>query len=308
MTVAQPAGVQDLCADRNPDGTASSISKWQDLRAGWDRLPLLNRGESKEIRIIDDDHVMVRMIPSLYSYSQNRSAMIEGTDAARLESFRILTAVLTDAGLRTATVAFGPDYYVTRRLRVKGVDLVPPIEVIVKARHVGTPKHTLYRISDHPTRDGTRIEAGQAHLPYVRFDYTNPLQDSEGRRLRDECLPNGLADRFIDTVTAERTAMAAFCALFRALSRYGIRLDDICLKIDQTGEVIFGEISPDCMRAVWVGIAADFFGTSGEDRSKDTFRAGSRPQDVLRTYERFIGALSRPVRDCVSPFDCPSVQ
>lgn len=279
-------------------------SDWGDMRDVWDSLPLLTRGESKEIRILDDDHVMVRLIPSLYSFTRNRSAMIDGTDTERLESFRILSSVLSAAGLHMAVVAFGPDYYVTRRLRVDGDDSVPPIEVIVKARHVGTPRHTLYRIADHPTRDRRRILPNRPHTPYVRFDYANPLQDDAGRRLRDECVPTGLADCFIDTTCAERTAMAAFCALYAHLSRHGIRLDDICLKIDRSGSIIFGEISPDCMRSVWVGKAQDFFNDAGEDRSKDTFRAGSRPDAVLCTYRRFNEALSVPLRDVVSPFEC----
>ena len=283
------------------------LPDWNEIRRSWEDLPILTRGESKEIRIIDDAHVIVRMIPSLYSFTHNRSAMINGTDAARLNSFRILSHVLTDAGLRVATIAFGPDYYITHRLRENGEDHVPPIEVIVKSRHVGTPKHGLYRISDHQTRDGGRIEPERAHAPYVRFDYTNPLKDGDGRRLRDECLPTGLADHFIDTACAEKTAMAAFSALYGFLSRHGIRLDDICLKIDHTGSVIFGEISPDCMRAVWVGEAQDFFGTMGDDCSKDTFRAGSQPDKVRRTYERFNSALSTPLRPTVSPFDCASV-
>ncbi|SNR86637.1 hypothetical protein [Puniceibacterium sediminis] len=282
------------------------LPDWNEIRRSWEDLPLLTRGESKEIRIVDDAHVIVRMIPSLYSFTQNRSAVIEGTDTARLNSFRILSDVLADAGLRMATLAFGSDYYITRRLRDNSVDHVPPIEVIVKSRHVGTPKHGLYKISDHRTRDGGRIEPERAHVPYVRFDYTNPLKDDKGCRLRDECLPTGLADRYIDTASAEKTAMSAFCALYAFLSRHGIRLDDICLKIDHTGSIIFGEVSPDCMRAVWVGEAQDFFGASGEDCSKDTFRAGSQPEEVRHTYERFNRVLSTPVRSTVSPFDCLS--
>jgi phosphoribosylaminoimidazole-succinocarboxamide synthase len=272
---------------------------WHSHRLRWQDLPLLKRGESKEIRIVNDDLVMVRLIPSLYSFTQNRSATIAGTDSARLRSFEILTKVLRGAGLQVAVVVFGDDYYITRRLRMHGQDHVPPIEVIVKARHVGTPKHALYRISDHRTRDGDLILPGQPHPPYVRFDYTNPLTDDAGQRLRDECLPAGLADRFIDTIRAEQTAIAAFCALC------GIRLDDICFKIDHTGQVIFGEVSPDCMRAVWLGNAPDFFANPGEDRSKDTFRTGSQPQEVRNSYDRFVDALETPCRPAISPFACP---
>ncbi|WP_104666761.1 hypothetical protein [Ensifer adhaerens] len=287
---------------------ATSITpQWNDVRASWDSLQVLRRGESKEIRIVDDAHVIVRMIPSLYSYTQNRSAVIEGTDTARLRSFQRLAAMLKRSGVDVATVAFGDDYYITRRLKKDGKDYVPPLEVIVKARHVGTPKHSLYRIEDYPTLDGGHFRPDQPHLPYVRFDYTNPLTNSDGQRLRDECIPNQLAAHFIDVAAAEQTAMAAFGCLFAHLSTCGIRLDDICLKIDHTGRVVFGEISPDCMRSAWVGEEDDFFGLMGEDTSKDTFRAGSSPEVVRNRYDRFVALLNRPVRAPVSPFSSPSI-
>ena len=167
---------------------------------------------------------MVRMIPSLYSYTHNRSAMINGTDTSRLESFRTLTNVLQSSEVQVAAVAFGEDYYVTRRQKKDGVDYVPPIEVIVKARHVGTPKHNLYRIGDcKPLREGFFLP-DRPHAPYVRFDYTNPLMDAQNRRLRDEWIPSQLAAHFIDVPAAEQTALAAFCSLYAHLSMCGIRL------------------------------------------------------------------------------------
>jgi len=285
---------------------ADTETRWDALRRDWESLEILSRGESKDIRIVDDDHVMVRMIPSLYSYTQNRSAMIEGTDTARLRSFERLAAVLREGGIPLATVAFGEDYYVTRRLKRDGADHVPPLEVIVKGRHVGTPKHALYRIENHETLTGERFRPDRPHTPYVRFDYTNPLSDDAGRRLRDECVPSQLAAHFIDVAAAEHTALAAYSRLFAFLSMRGIRLDDICFKIDHTGRVIFGEISPDCMRAVWIGEDRDFFDAGGQDASKDTFRAGSSEEVVKSRYDRFVALLDQPIRAPVSPFDLPA--
>jgi phosphoribosylaminoimidazole-succinocarboxamide synthase len=281
-------------------------SDWTAARAKWDTLEVRNRGESKDIRIIDDSYVMVRLIPSLYSYTHNRSAMIDGTDTARLRSFERLTDVLQRGGVRMAAVAFGDDYYVTQRLLRNGIDYVPPIEVIVKARHVGTPKHSLYRIADHQTLGNKHFQPDKPHMPYVRFDYTNPQQDTEGKRLRDECIPSQLAAHFIDVAAAEHTALSAFSCLYANLSMSGIRLDDVCFKIDHTGRTIFGEVSPDCMRAVWVGDELDFFGLKGLDASKDTFRAGSSEDEVKSRYDRFVALLDSPIRAPVSPFDCPS--
>ncbi|MGV2187382.1 hypothetical protein [Rhizobium rhizogenes] len=283
----------------------AGMEHWDRVRDRWDELTVLRKGESKDIRIVNDDHVMVRMIPSLYSYTHNRSAMIEGTDSSRLVSFEKITKILQTSGIQVAAIAFGDDYYVTRRLKKEGMDYVPPVEVIVKARHVGTPKHNLYQIADYKTLRGDVFLPDRPHAPYVRFDYTNPLLDAENKRLRDECIPSQLAAHFMDAAAAEQTALTAFCALYGHLSRCGVRLDDICFKIDHTGRMIFGEVSPDCMRAVWVGDEPDFFGLGGVDTSKDTFRAGSSEEEVKARYQRFVDLLDIPIRSPVSPFDCP---
>ncbi|MEP3637275.1 MAG: hypothetical protein ABJM43_22265 [Paracoccaceae bacterium] len=279
------------------------LAHWQMIREQWETLSVLSKGESKEIRVIDDDFVMVRMIPSLYSFTHNRSAMITGTDEIRLQTFEKLARVLRLGGIPVSAIAFGSDFYVSRRPKRRGSDYVPPIEVIVKARHVGTPKHTLYEISEYKTLSGDCFRPDTAHDPYVRFDYTNPLQDKDGHRLRDECIPSQLARHFIDVDRAEHTAMSAFCTLYGYLSSCGIRLDDICFKIDHTGRHIFGEISPDCMRAVWMGDASDFFAAAGDDTSKDTFRAGSSEETVLDRYRCFLDALDTKVRTPISPYD-----
>ncbi|MBY4640943.1 hypothetical protein K6L44_13325 [Gluconacetobacter entanii] len=289
--------------EMNNKPSSHTPSDWDIYRSQWDDLPLLSKGESKEIRIIDKNYVIVRMIPSLYSYTQNRSAMINGTDHIRLRIFEFIASLLRESGILVAAHAFGSDYYVTNRIYLHGTDCVPPIEVIVKGRHVGTPKHNLYRIQDYLDRSGDIIKPDTAHSPYVRFDYTNPLADSDGNRLRDECIPSGLAERFINTKAAEETAIFCFSLIYAFLSTRGIRLDDICLKIDSSGRVIFGEISPDCFRATYVGHAPDFQRASGTDKSKDTFRRGSAPEQVLESYRSFLKLITEPaIRAPISPF------
>jgi phosphoribosylaminoimidazole-succinocarboxamide synthase len=114
--------------------------------------------------------------------------------------------------------------------------------VVVKSRHVGTPKHIYKGLETMPTRNGQRILNGSEHTPYVRFDWRNPLPQ------RDECMPLDLADYFIDTQEAKTTALAAFGKLRDYMVERGLHLIDICLFITADGREIFSEISPDCMR------------------------------------------------------------
>jgi phosphoribosylaminoimidazole-succinocarboxamide synthase len=156
---------------------------------------------------------------------------------------------------------------------------VPPIEVIVKAALVGTPARIYHRIFDHTDRFGRRFEMGRRHAPYVRFDYRNPLEGPTGERLRDECMPAMLADRFIDTPQATESALAAFAVVERALRRVDLAVLDACFLFDVTGRVLCYEVSPDNMRvkrADW-----ERGGRFEEAFDKDLWRDGA-DEPVLR--------------------------
>ena len=59
----------------------------------------------------------------------------------------------------------------------------------------------------------------------------------------------------------------------------GLKLIDICYFIDSSGTVIFGEISPDCMRVR--SQATD----DSAALDKDEWRSGGSPGDVLERYQ-----------------------
>src|ERR1700677_4313981 len=85
-----------------------------------------------------DPVYIVRLKPTVYSYTQMRDGVIPGTDQLRLRATEIMWGWLQDTGIDVPVHHIGRDYYV--------IDVVkaPPIEVVVKAAHVGTPKHRLY--------------------------------------------------------------------------------------------------------------------------------------------------------------------
>lgn len=239
------------------------------LADGFDSLPLLVEGESKIVRLLPDGKVAIRLKPTLFSYKANRADSIAGTEVLRLRISEILWRSLSAQGIDTSIVYVGADYYVSERVAA------PPIEVIVKAAQVGTPKHIYKGMEAFPTRDGGRILENQPHEPYVRFDWRNPLPE------RDECLPLALADRFIDCAVAAETALAAFAALRTRLGRCGIDILDICFFITADGRKIFGEVSPDCMRAKRTGV----------DLDKDLWRQGRDGPTIIRRWTEFLELL-----------------
>jgi phosphoribosylaminoimidazole-succinocarboxamide synthase len=248
------------------DDRLRDVEEFRSLRDRFDSLPLVVEGESKIVRRIGHGLVMVRLKPTLFSHSANRAAVVEGTDHLRLRISAVLWKLLSDQGLAVSIRHVGHDYYVAEEVEA------PPIEVIVKGAHVGTPKHLYKRLENESTRHGGFIAAEARHTPYVRFDWRNPLPH------KDECMPLWLADQFIDTRAAEATALWAFNVLQKFMAERGIELVDICFFITSDGKAVFGEVSPDCMRAKY----------HLEDLDKDLWRSGKDAQTIIAQWSAFL--------------------
>lgn len=263
-------------------------------------LPLVTEGESKEIRYVGDGNVAIRLKPTIYSYTHNRSGTIPGSEMLRLRAAKALLPVVQTAGVMHTyqsvdetgivsrlvlqpnvtgdTPAFRPTDMTAEELA--DFPKATPLEVVVKAIHSGTPKHRYYRFSDYPLRDGSPV-ATEAPYPeqIVRFDWRNPLHDSSGTRLADEVLPESMAAWFIDVAEAKRTALTAFDALSKFLGAKGLELWDICFFIAEDGRTMFGEISPDCMRVR---------AANGSSLDKDVWRQGGSSENVLEKWQQFV--------------------
>lgn len=237
-----------------------------ELDARFESFPLFCEGESKIVREITPELVIVRMKPTLFSYKANRAGVVAGTDSLRLQISRILWQCLADAGVAIPVKGVGTQSYISEKVTPV------PIEVIVKAAQVGTPKHIYTHMGEIPTRYGSYIQPGDLHEPYVRFDWRNPLPG------KDECMPIWLADQYIDTQEAEKTALKSFKALQDLMVPKGLHLQDICFFVTQDGKGVYGEVSPDCMRVKY----------EGDDLDKDVFRQGKSDDVVLSKYGRFL--------------------
>ena len=263
-------------------------------------LPLVVEGESKEVRYLGDGDVVIRLKPTVYSYTHNRTGVVEGTDRLRLRSIGALLPVLRDAGIKHTYKAVNDEFILSSLVLQPTTSaepfpfrpsdmpetlfaVAPPIETVVKAVHCGTPKHRYYGTTDYKDRiTGAPIENESKYLePIVRFDWRNPMRDSDGNRLADEVMPDSMANWFVDTVKAKVAAEIAFLALRQHLSNKGVDLWDICFFIASDGETMFGEVSPDCMRVR----AAD-----GSSLDKDVWRSGGSEGDLVSKWQQFVGA------------------
>lgn len=273
-------------------------------------LPLVIEGESKEVRYAGRGRVVIRLKSTIYSYTHNRSGTIEGSDTLRLRSIKALLPVLEAAGiqhtyldvndkwilstlvLQLATnnnpFPFRPDDLTFDELA--NLPIAPPVEVVVKRVHSGTPKHRYHDFDQYKVR-ASHLRHPRAILktdgPYpatfTRFDWRNPLIDPQGQRLADEVLPEPMADWFIDVECAKRTALTAFNALDVFLIQRQLELWDICFFISEDGKVMFGEVSPDCLRVR----ARD-----GSSLDKDVWRGGGSSETVLQKWQAFTNIIS----------------
>src|SRR5262249_15058441 len=117
--------------------------------------------------------------------------------------------------------------------------------------------------------------------PVVCFDWRHPLEDESGNRLADEPVSDDYAAVWIDDVArAKSLARSAFEWIERRFHRVGLQLIDICFFIDRTGTVLYGEISPDCMRV------RSHASSDAEALDKDHWRFGGEPGEVLARYRQ----------------------
>lgn len=244
-------------------------------------LPLVTEGESKIIRDAGDGLAVIKLKPTIYSFTSNRAGVIPGSELLRLRAVACFTKLLNEERIPNTYIDVS-DKFILSYL----VESPPPIEVIVKAFHTGTPKHQYYGMSGSRVRKGslyhgTSIEDEGAYpTPIVRFDWRNPLtHPTTGISLSDEALCDDQAELFIDVRKAKRTALQAFQVLSEFLMDRDIVLYDICFFITEDGKTLFGEISQDCGR---------FRHFDKDSLDKDVWRHGGSSSLVMNKWKRLL--------------------
>lgn len=229
----------------------------------------LAEGHSKVVWRRADGKLHITLRPTLYSYTHNRAGEVPGTDALRLRFLRVVLPHLRCHSYEEVH----DDHIVARELPA-----ADRIEVRVKRYHVGTPKHRYHGFADVRGRDGEPVVVdGRYRAPFVGFDWRNPMHHPHtGERLADEVLPDTIADWFLDTSTARRTALAVFEALEVFLHRAGFVLVDICFILSKDGRTVISEVSPDCMRVRDAVTGAHF--------DKQLWRGGDPPEAILAAW------------------------
>ena len=137
------------------DGNSYSMIEQilQGLAFEYQSLPLLTTGESKEIRLLTPKITLAKLLPSAYSFTNNRYGVVPGTELVRaLFSAELFRAMARRPGPRHLATAFlglvtcpaGP---------LLAEHLVRPgnLEVRVKRYHIGSPLHRYHHTERYET-------------------------------------------------------------------------------------------------------------------------------------------------------------
>lgn len=259
----------------------------QRLPMDFGSLPLLVEGDSKIVRSWTERVVVEKFKPTVYSYTANRYGLAPGTDRVRMrftaEVFRRMQ--LLDRGETTPRSAFlgvleapGGPFLVQRRVEPCN------LETRIKRFHVGSPVHRYRYTERHATLTAHSLTPWtRFHRPVVCFDWRHPLWDNAGNRLADEPISDDYAGIWMKEVEhAKSMARETFRWLEDLFAERGVLLIDMCIFIDRDGRLIYGEISPDCMRAR----IESGRNPNGDALDKDTWRDGGSRRNVLEAYER----------------------
>ncbi len=220
------------------------------------------RGRSKTVYPMPNGRCLVRMVPSLSSFTHGREAIMPGTDKLRLDFYELASGKLREGGIPCAF-----------ERRVDATSYValfcpaPPIEVIVKNVSAGSTLRKYPGLFPH----GHRFRQ-----PVVKFDYRTdpedqPIADDYVRELGLE--PGRLKDIALRTNQILQDWLSP------------LDLWDFCIVIaeDDHGEYwVISEISPDCMRLK---------SASGQSHDKDLFRLGGSREEILRAWSAVVEGL-----------------
>ncbi len=242
------------------------------------KMPLVVEGESKEIRALDDDYCIIYFKPTIYSFTYNRTGIVEGSNIPRVHVSKVLCELLKENGIKHAYLDYGDEFVLARIIKD-----TPNIEVVVKANHTGTSKHRYFGMGkshvrmSHPYYSGMEIKDMEPYpAPIVRFDWRNPFwEPNTHKMLADEVMCDDQADYYIDVKKAKKTAALTFSVLSDFLASKDIVIYDLCLFISEDGETVYGEISPDCGRYRHYDLGS---------LDKDVWRAGGSSDQVLEKW------------------------
>ncbi|HEX6462513.1 MAG TPA: phosphoribosylaminoimidazolesuccinocarboxamide synthase [Candidatus Saccharimonadales bacterium] len=168
-------------------------------------------------------------------------------------------------------------------------DSLPPLEVVWKQRLVGTMKHTLLDVDKYPMRGGEHLQYdGPMPRDIIRFDWRNPVPDEQiagksSRPIGDEATSDDFADFYMHVHNAKQVARTVAHTTDDFLAQAGYQLVDTCYFLNEEGNLVYSEITPDGMRVSKK--------EKGGSYDKDLWRQGKDAATLRRVWGELLTDL-----------------
>lgn len=235
--------------------------------------------------LLRSDWCVIQLKPTIYSHSRQNTGEIEGLNAIRAEGTCYFLEMCRRNMIPHAYRCVVPRHSV---VIAQFIQPIPPSEVVVKVRCVGTDFYQYVGLRDTPELVNPAGDASFIHGPYVRFDWRNPnhlWQDSRdpSRRLPlpqalkgywemqtllsnvvlfdvlkkspTPPVPKGdvvISPELLRGIQDDRQCRASVLSLFHVFQHYmqqvGLSILDGCFMFDRTGTMCYSEPNQDCMR------------------------------------------------------------
>lgn len=196
--------------------------------------PIIHNGRSRTVRLLDNGILLSEFKDTVYSNTEKNVIHVDGTAKERVKIYEMLHKLLVEANFKSSAISFY-DKYVCHQ----NVEVAEKIEVIIKTQLIGSPKHIYQNITKTKNRFGEYLNPTKNHTPYVRFDW-------RGKGPNDDIpMPIGLADYFIDTSNASKTALQVFQLIQNKFMLSSLHLIDACFYMSTCGTIFCIELSPD---------------------------------------------------------------
>ena len=254
-------------------------------------FPLVIEGESKIIRQFNNKFQIIKYKPTVHSFKQNRSGIVEGTEIERMLMTKNIIDIFSRFSIKHSYFFIGNKFILN--LTQKNL---PPIEIIVKKCFVGSDYVRYYNLDNCLNRFGKPVVNKNKFNEYnkyiVRFDYRNPNFNPETKKpLGDILLCDDLADEFINVEVAKKTALKIFKILDENFKKINLYFEDVCFMLDVNGDTMYGEVSQDCGRYKYLN--------NGEivDLDKDVWRNWESFENVREKYKRIREMIEKFVKE-----------
>ena len=254
-------------------------------------FPLIIEGESKIIRQFNKKFQIIKYKPTVHSFKQNRSGIVEGTEIERMLMTKNIIDIFSRFSIKHSYFFIGNKFILN--LTQKNL---PPIEIIVKKCFVGSDYVRYYNLENCLNRFGKPVVNKNKFNEYnkyiVRFDYRNPNFNPETKKpLGDILLCDDLADEFINVEVAKKTALKIFKILDENFKKINLYFEDVCFMLDVNGDTMYGEVSQDCGRYKYLN--------NGEivDLDKDVWRNWESFENVREKYKRIREMIEKIVKE-----------